>query len=223
MNNAEVFCYCDFSLSNDQVGQRVRSQLVELCAELDIKESFISCSSQKDKGWTGNIHHTVSQLRDDQYVFIWFDDLLVRPNDLITALSRALLHLGEYPYIRVTGRPPPLGKTIGNGFRIITGNECYQSSLVGSLWSVAYFKKMINKSKSPWAIEHQKHSAISIGSTERLRLLNTKIKGKDNIFQHPNPDYSWHNLRASLPWALNNAAREILVKIPRLYHWVISK
>ena len=223
MKNTEIYCYCDFSVANDVIGERVRIQLVDLCDQLGINQRFISYSSENDKGWTGNIYHTINQLKDDQYVFIWFDDLLVRPNDLVDAVSQALMFLGEYPYIRVTGRPPPIGKEIGDGFRLISGKECYQSSLVGSLWSVAYFKQMINKDDSPWIIEHQKHSAVVIGSVKRLSLLNTKIKGKDNIFQHPHPDFSLANIRASVPWVLNNTLREILVKFPRLYHWVISK
>ena len=159
----------------------------------------------------------------DDYIFIWFDDLLIDGEELTKAISLGLKKIKQYSYVRITGRPIPKGKDVGEGFRYISLNESYQSSLVGSFWSISYLKKLIDPGDTPWKIELKKHNSTAIGSVNRLPIKNTKIKGKDNIFHHPQPKYSLENILVSISWGMKRLVREALCRFPRVYHWLYSK
>jgi len=218
-----VYCYCDFSVSDDAISNEVIDLLHAVNKEFGFKNKFIRQSPSDDKGWTGNILKAMEGLSSEDYFFIWFDDLLVEQKTLIQAVSKGLVNVGDYAYIRVTGRPPPIGEALADNYRVILGRESYQCSLVGTLWSIGYFKMLVGCSDSPWDIERKKHNRPAIGSTSRLFIRNTKIKGKDNIFHHPQPTFSCENILSSTPWFLKRLLRETLCRFPRIYHWLYSK
>jgi len=218
-----IYCYCDFSVSNDAVANQVTDLLQGISENFGFKTRFIRHSSIDDEGWTWNILKAMEGLSNDDYFFIWFDDLLVSQQDLKKAVSSGLRNVCDYSYIRVTGRPSPIGEDVDEDYRCISERECYQCSLVGSLWSIGYFKALVDVSDSPWEIEGKKHKSNAIGATSRLSIRNTKIKGKDNIFHHPKPSFSIRNIAASIPWGLKRLLRETLCKFPRAYHWLYSK
>lgn len=218
-----IYCYCDFSVSNDAIANQVTDLLQEISKDFGFITSFIRHSSTDDKGWVGNILNAMESLSDDDYFFIWFDDLLVNHQELSKAISLGLRNVGDYSYIRVTGRPAPIGENVDENHKFIAERECYQCSLVGSLWSIGYFKVLVDVRDTPWEVEGKKHKSKAIGATSRLLIRNTKIKGKDNIFHHPKPSFSIKNISASIPWGLKRFLREMLCKFPRAYHWLYSK
>ena len=100
-----VYCYCDFSVSRGVVPDQVEDLLRGISNHFGFQEKFVRHIPCEDEGWTGNIFRVIEKLSDKDYVFFWFDDLLVRPNELIDSVSNALEYLSDYPYVRVTGRP----------------------------------------------------------------------------------------------------------------------
>jgi len=218
-----VHCYCDFSISNDAVAAQVEDVLQGVSKEFGFQEQFIRYTACEDQGWTGNILKAMEGLSDQDYFFVWFDDLLAEKGELSLAISSGIKQLGDYSYIRITGRPSPIGDDVGNGFKLISENESYQCSLVGSLWSVGYFKSLVTQADTPWRIEGKKHKGTAIGAVRRLYIKNTKIKGKDNVFHHPRPTFTLENVLASIPWGIKRLVRETLCRFPRFYHWLYSK
>jgi len=218
-----VHCYCDFSVSNDAVAAQVADILQGISKEFGFQERFIRYIACEDQGWTGNILKAMEGLSDQDYFFVWFDDLLVEKAELCLAISSGIKHLGDYSYIRITGRPSPIGDDVGNGFKLISENESYQCSLVGSLWSIGYFKSLVTQANTPWEIEDKVHKDAAIGAVSRLFIKNTKIKGMHNIFHHPQPVLSVTSLLASMIWGLKRLLREVLCRFPKVYHWLYSK
>ena len=83
-----VYCYCDFSVSDDAISNEVIDLLHAVNKEFGFKNKFIRQSPSDDKGWTGNILKAMEGLSSEDYFFIWFDYLLVEQKTLIQAVGQ---------------------------------------------------------------------------------------------------------------------------------------
>lgn len=147
-------------------------------------ESFNVINVGDDVSWSDNLHKALSSV-DQDYVFLWIDDLFLTQkvdSERVAKLFNFAMER-ESNYLCLNGMPRP-DKKINKEIGEVSPGSLYRVSTVLSLWKKETLIRLLKPGESAWQFEldgsvrSDQYSDFFVTRQPEIKVSNGVIKGK---------------------------------------------